>query len=116
MARLQSSDGIDAEHDIEKHPSNRRQSSGSDSDKENWLPGTRESTHGLRRTEPAAARGSILQQPSSRAAQHSHAPPVLPSANDQENRVPASSRKEKTKGDDLDCVQGLLSLSQGAWR
>jgi len=114
MARLQGSDGIYEDERPRKQPVHRRQNSGSDSDKENWLPGTRDSTHGLRRTVPSAERGTILQTPRGLAAQHAHPSPVLPSADDQENRPIARSGKEK--GDDLDCVQGLLSLSQGAWR
>lgn len=114
MARLQSSDGIYEDQHPQKQSSHRRQNSGSDSDKENWLPGTRDSTHGLRRTGPSAERSSILQRPGGSTAQHAHPSPELPSVDDQENRPVVRNGKEK--GDDLDCVQGLLSLSQGAWR
>lgn len=114
MARLQGSDSIHEDENPKKQPRNRRQNSGSDSDKENWLPGTRASIHGMRRTEPTAARNTTLERAGGSTTQHGHPSPSLPSANDQENRPTAGAGKEK--GDDLDCVQGLLSLSQGAWR
>ena len=114
MARLQGSDSIYEDENPKKQPRTRRQNSGSDSDKENWLPGTRASIHGMRRTEPTAARTTTLSRAGGSTIQHGHPSPSLPSANDQENRPTARAGKEK--GDDLDCVQGLLSLSQGAWR
>lgn len=96
-----------------------------DSDKENWVPGTR--------------------TPSIRRRNTSHAPrPALGdsnrnrglgiSTNGKRNRPPQARPQGKapefseevsafmaggsgdTQEDDLDCVQGLLSLSQGAWR
>lgn len=70
--------------------------------------------HGMRRTDPTAARTTALEDAGGSTAQHRHPSPGLPSANDQENRPAAAAGKDK--GDDLDCVQGLLSLSQGAWR
>ena len=107
MARLQSSDGLTAEDDLRKQKSgHKRTSSGSDSDKENWVPGTREI--GAVQRSSGTNRG-ILQPPHSSA-------PVMPSGKDQENRPQGNNGKAKTKVDDLDCVQGLLSLSQGAWR
>lgn len=109
MARLQSSDELTAEDELQKQRlGHKRRSSGSDSDKENWVPGTREIGPAQRR--PAAENRPILQPPSSAPAR-----PVLPSENDQENKV-GTNGKAKTKVDDLDCVQGLLSLSQGAWQ
>ena len=114
MARLQSSDGICEDEDPKKRPCHQRQSSGSDSDKENWMPGTRDSVHGLRRLDPPTARTTILQPAGTTAVPHTHPSPRIPGANDQENKRARGSGKDK--GDDLDCVQGLLSLSQGAWR
>ncbi len=114
MGRLQGSDGIYEDETPKKQPNHQRQNSGSDSDKENWLPGTRASIHGMRRSVPSAARSTILQRARASAAHHAHPAPGLQSANDQEDSPVVGSGKEK--GDDLDCVQGLLSLSQGAWR
>jgi len=114
MARLQGSDSIHEDENPKKQSRSRRQNSGSDSDKENWLPGTRASMHGMRRTDPTAARTTALEDAGGSTTQHRHPSPGLPSANDQENRPAAAAGKDK--GDDLDCVQGLLSLSQGAWR
>ncbi|XHF97790.1 hypothetical protein AWENTII_001371 [Aspergillus wentii] len=104
-----------------------------DSDKENWIPGTR--TSHVRR----------------RAASHNTQRPVLKEANGREGRAnknltTAGRRSRLTQGsqhkaggksmpelgadisafmaggngasqeEDLDCIQGLLSLSQGAWK
>lgn len=83
-----------------------------DSDKENWAPGTRTSEHPLRRTHPARQRpilqetgGMVFPDVSSSRKWRAEGGISGPSPN-----------KERTKGDDLDCIQGLLSLSQGAWR
>lgn len=109
LARLQSSDGTYDETGLKlKKPAHHRQSSSGDSDKENWLPGTRESVHDLRRVQATPSRSATLQEGGAAVV----STPV--GAHDQENRPAAPPGKEK--GDDLDCVQGLLSLSQGAWR
>lgn len=84
-----------------------------DSDKENWAPGTRMSEHPLRRTQPSARQRPILQENES---------VIFPDASSTRKRHDGatSSRlspgKEKAKGEDIECIQGLLSLSQGAWR
>nr|KAK5444711.1 Homeobox protein yox1 [Exophiala xenobiotica] len=84
-----------------------------DSDKENWAPGTRLSENPLRRTEPSARQRPILQEDEEM---------TFPNATSSRKRREAetnnhqSPTKEKAKGDDLDCVKSLLSLSQGAWR
>ncbi|KAI9367141.1 hypothetical protein BJX61DRAFT_529897 [Aspergillus egyptiacus] len=92
-----------------------------DSDKENWIPGTR------------------VSQTRRRTVSH-HPRPVLKDANARDGRSynktssrgPQPQRKASNLGaevsrfmagentasqeEDLDCIQGLLSLSQGAWR
>lgn len=115
MARLQGSDGP-SEQDHSKQPKgvHERRSSGSDSDKENWMPGTRNATQHLRTGLPASQRGAPLQEHPATDMTRDRLPIPLPSAGDQENRPAAIGGKSKV--DDLDCVQGLLSLSQGAWR
>lgn len=97
--------------------SNHVRSPSGDSDKENWAPGTRASINHLRRTEPSVSARPVLQANESvifrdaspatqRSRPHSNLPGIAQS----------SPSKEKAKGEELDCVQGLLSLSQGAWR
>lgn len=111
MARLQSSDDtIDEEVEERSRKKQTRHASGSDSDKENWLPGTRHSA-------PTAARTRADSR--TLHAHSSHSRPrgltqAMEAAGDRGNRKMASP--VKGKGDDLDCVQGLLSLSQGAWQ
>lgn len=123
MARLQNLQ--DATEAIKKL--NQRQASSKhahspsgDSDKENWAPGTRNANTSMRRLHPSAARDSILQEndfPSARDLISSPAPNTSMISQGQENKPAAVGGKAKaTKGDDLDCIQGLLSLSQGAWK
>lgn len=84
-----------------------RSGSGSDSDKENWAPGTTDSHNPLRRTYASAIRSTILQ----------HTDPMTESSSRQAlTSGRGLSEKGVSKGDDLDCVEGLLSLSQGAWK
>ena len=83
-----------------------------DSDKENWAPGTRMSEHSLRRTQPSGSQRPVL---------HENEEMTYPDASSSRtgrgdgssSRV--SPTKEKAKGEEMDCIQGLLSLSQGAW-
>ncbi|OCT48173.1 hypothetical protein CLCR_04018 [Cladophialophora carrionii] len=83
-----------------------------DSDKENWAPGTRLSEHALRRTQPSGRQRPILQE---------NEEMTFPDASSSQKRRNEeadrrlSPTKEKAKGEEMDCVQGLLSLSQGAW-
>ena len=102
-----------------------------DSDKENWAPGTRSSQHRLRRQHTTSYRPSILSdedqrrshaQSTDRAAAGKRQVGVMgqPVAVDKGSINRSSQRKtlveEGGKREDLDCVQGLLSLSQGAWQ
>ncbi|KIW22343.1 uncharacterized protein PV07_12240 [Cladophialophora immunda] len=83
-----------------------------DSDKENWAPGTRMSEHPLRRTQPSTCHRPVLQE-----NEQMTFPDVNASRHRPEEGLGSgeSPTKEKAKGEELDCVQGLLSLSQGAW-
>lgn len=104
-----------------------------DSDKENWAPGTQLSHHPLRRQHAGTNRRQTLTD-NDHTGGHaslrgSHVAGVLVGdkkedssrqrpliskdclADDSENAV-----EEDEKVEDLDCVQGLLSLSQGAWQ
>ena len=83
-----------------------------DSDKENWAPGTAVSEHALRRTQPSGSQRPILQENEEMTFPH-----AASSSRKQERDVGAISRPSpsKARGEDMDCVQGLLSLSQGAW-
>lgn len=97
-----------------------------DSDKENWVPGTR-ATPVRRRTTSHAPRPVLREANRNRG--------LGISSSGKRNRPFASGTQGKAPGelsadvsafmtggpggsqdDDLDCVQGLLSLSQGAWR
>ncbi|KEF58423.1 uncharacterized protein A1O9_06349 [Exophiala aquamarina CBS 119918] len=88
-----------------------------DSDKENWAPGTRASINPLRRTEPSINARSVLQ--ANESVIFRDATPVNQLSHLRGKRAGSaqpSPSKEKAKGEEFDCVQGLLSLSQGAWR
>ncbi|KAJ5239530.1 hypothetical protein N7468_004149 [Penicillium chermesinum] len=96
-----------------------------DSDKENWVPGTR-SSQARRRPNPNATRSVLRDANRNRG--------LGLSTNGKRNRPLGSGVQGKapdvdadvsafmaggnggSQEDDLDCVQGLLSLSQGAWR
>lgn len=102
-----------------------------DSDKENWIPGTQISS--TRRRRPANRRRSGLGQMSANARRGAGNPQVLartkrpngvraqPPSNTKtgsylsEDGDGVSEHQTPSQVDDLDCVQGLLSLSQGAW-
>lgn len=97
-----------------------------DSDKENWIPGTR-STHIRRRTTSHAPR-PVLRDANRKTGLG------IVSASKRNRQYPSGVRGKAgpdlsaevsafmaggaggSQEDDLDCVQGLLSLSQGAWR
>ncbi|CAG8887918.1 unnamed protein product [Penicillium egyptiacum] len=97
-----------------------------DSDKENWVPGTRSTNIRRRNT-------SHIPRPVLRDANRNRGLGI--STDGKRNRPLQTSSQGKappelsaevsafmaggsgdTQEDDLDCVQGLLSLSQGAWR
>lgn len=97
-----------------------------DSDKENWVPGTR-SSQVRRRTTSHASRPILREANRNRglgisssakrnrnfgSSTQGKAPPEL-SADVSAFMTGGSGGSQE---DDLDCVQGLLSLSQGAWR
>ncbi|KAJ5668759.1 Homeodomain [Penicillium macrosclerotiorum] len=97
-----------------------------DSDKENWIPGTR-STQVRRRTTSHAPRpvlrdanrnrGLSLTSGSKRNRHYqSGTPGKAPPGLSAEVSAFMSGDASGSQEDDLDCVQGLLSLSQGAWR
>ncbi|KAE8386619.1 hypothetical protein BDV23DRAFT_139921 [Aspergillus alliaceus] len=101
-----------------------------DSDKENWIPGTRNvrrraasqhhsSRPALRDTngregkvnKDLAARRFRLSQASQRKATNKSVPTV-----DTEVSTFMAGGGGSSQEEDLNCIQGLLSLSQGAWR
>jgi hypothetical protein len=108
-----------------------------DSDKENWLP-HEESGNSQRRAHGGQAsqkRRRVLQEPSSNSLRSSgvnqqkssHKSSTTEKSGileDQENEKSPDPEVEKfmrgevspSKKGDLDCIQGLLSLSQGTWR
>lgn len=112
-----------------------------DSDKENWLPGTR--TSNVRRRRPAdstaGTRRPVLNENNSIPSHSTSLGAFLNYENTTPRRQGSESKdmdeKENKRnevdeevgaftgglsvpreGEDLDCVQNLLSLSQGAWR
>ncbi|KAL2808415.1 hypothetical protein BJX63DRAFT_37128 [Aspergillus granulosus] len=105
---------------------------GGDSDKENWIPGTRV-THARRRTvsHHQPQRPILKESNSSKQYNKNLARSRLPQPTNRKtsgvsaksmsglgNDVSALIAGENTasREEDLDCIQGLLSLSQGAWR
>jgi hypothetical protein len=97
-----------------------------DSDKENWVPGTR-SSQARRRTTSHTPR-SVLRDANTnrRVSGMSNGKRNRPYPAGTQGKAPIdlsadvsafmSSGTGGSQEDDLDCVQGLLSLSQGAWR
>lgn len=95
-----------------------------DSDKENWIPGTR--TSRVRRRTTHDAQRPVLKDASNRENRTNKA-----LGTNKRSRVQGQQRKSTvpdvsadvsafmaggSQEEDLDCIQGLLSLSQGAWR
>ncbi|KAJ5103396.1 Homeodomain [Penicillium argentinense] len=105
-------------HDLELDPG--------DSDKENWLPGTR--TSQVRRRKTSHASRSVLRDANRNRGLGitSSGKRNRPFASGTQGKSPPDMSAEVSafmsggtggsQEDDLDCVQGLLSLSQGAWR
>jgi hypothetical protein len=104
-----------------------------DSDKENWLPGTQASGVRRRRTGLPSQRSVLTDNGGSkhdgglktRGANESQAAKrgrgrepdaTFPINVDEEVMAFMSSSDGSNQNEDLDCIQGLLSLSQGAWR
>ncbi|KIX96325.1 uncharacterized protein Z520_08103 [Fonsecaea multimorphosa CBS 102226] len=83
-----------------------------DSDKENWAPGTRMSEHPLRRTQPSTCSRPVLQENEQMTFPDVNSSHKRPEGGPSNRESPT---KETAKGEEFDCVQGLLSLSQGAW-
>ncbi|OAP55417.1 hypothetical protein AYL99_10390 [Fonsecaea erecta] len=115
LGRLQGlNSSVDSSNDKSKplHGHGHVRSPSGDSDKENWAPGTRMSEHPLRRTQPSTSTRPVLQE---------NEQMTFPDVSSSRKRAEegAGSRPSPTKvtakGEELDCVQGLLSLSQGAW-
>jgi hypothetical protein len=105
MARLPSISKTDSADSNKAGKISHARSSSGDSDKENWAPGTRCSNNGLRRLGRSSnASRDVLQDHRESGA--------LGCDVFQADRLGHGEDKEE----DLDCIQGLLSLSQGAWR
>ncbi|KAJ5132447.1 Homeodomain [Penicillium atrosanguineum] len=97
-----------------------------DSDKENWVPGTRASQ--VRRRTTSHAPRPVLRDANTnrRMSTIGNGKRNRPYPAGTQGKAPAdldadvsafmSSGTGGSQEDDLDCVQGLLSLSQGAWR
>lgn len=96
-----------------------------DSDKENWVPGTR-SSQVRRRPNPNAPRSVLRDANRNRGlglmTNGKRNRPLGAGAQGKASDLSAevsafmSGGNGGSQEDDLDCVQGLLSLSQGAWR
>ena len=115
-------------------------STSTDSDKENWAPGTRASENPLRRApmSTSVAPHNVLREKdhtrghaTGSAGSHKRARTSKRGGDGVTDKENATSDEEivafmatrgdsnvsaKPQADDLDCIQGLLSLSQGAWR
>jgi hypothetical protein len=104
---------------------------GGDSDKENWIPGTR--TSRIRRRMTHTAQRPALKDASNRDGRANRNLGAVSSG--KRSRVHQGPQRTNSHGDisadvsafmaggsgpsqeeDLDCIHGLLSLSQGAWR
>ncbi|KAL5334340.1 hypothetical protein BJX70DRAFT_22555 [Aspergillus crustosus] len=120
---------------ISKTPKDDLDLEAGDSDKENWVPGTRVSqtrrrtvshqvprpilkdangrdSRPLNKAAAAAAGRSRLSQPSHRKTSGSKSMSGLGT----DISALISGGNSASQEEDLDCIQGLLSLSQGAWR
>ena len=131
MGRLQATSQTFAKPSLKGGDSTLLESPSGDSDKENWAPGTQSSHHLSRRQHTTSNRHPVLRdedQRRSHAQSTDHAAAgkrrtgvmEQPVAVDKGTIDRSSQRKtlveQGGKGEDLDCVQGLLSLSQGAWQ
>lgn len=87
---------------------------GNESDKENWLPGTRQSHHRLRRTGPSTLAATRITANDIDAVARSGLVGDN-NSNSDENAVPTTN-ESPTRRSDLAAVQSLLSLRESAWR
>ncbi|KAF3490741.1 uncharacterized protein GIQ15_00258 [Arthroderma uncinatum] len=97
-----------------------------DSDKENWLPGTQTTGTRRRRPQPTTQPQHRVLQTSGDARREGNRiigrGPTTPRKgqgrhrNDENKGKPSASGSGSNQVEDLDCIQGLLSLSQGAWK
>lgn len=114
-----------------------------DSDKENWVPGTQCSTRrpggpttGQGRpalkeatgTQTVGAAGALAGIRTEKSRQSRQSRDVLGARGNKENQILEMAQEDEevaafmagttapAREEDLDCIQGLLSLSQGAWR
>ncbi|KAG9775988.1 hypothetical protein KCU88_g5009, partial [Aureobasidium melanogenum] len=116
LGRLQGSENAVKSSKGEAKRSGRDRADSGDSDKENWAPGTQLSEHPLRRTQPSTNQRPILQENEDMTFPDASSSRKLRDSKANLNNNSASPTKVKAKGEELDCVQGLLSLSQGAWK
>lgn len=119
LARLQGDDlHFSNKHGSGSRPPITRSPSG-DSDKENWAPGTHSTQNPLRSTNASSNSRPVLADNNGMLCYatglESDGRKAMRRIDGKENREPVLGGA-KAKGSDLDCVQGLLSLSQGAWR
>lgn len=129
--RLQDTNQSFVKPSIKEGKSSHVRSHSGDSDKENWAPGTRSSHHAARREHTGTNRQSLLGDDDYGPSQDTSGGNPATGMNKGDvmrKRVAVNkdyngrSQQRKTlieegrKGEDLDCIQGLLSLSQGAWR
>ncbi len=132
MGRLQDVDSSFVKPAGKDKPCGRVQSPSGDSDKENWEPGTRSSNNPLRRQHASSNRQPVMNDHDCASSQLAGRTGNLAAgrkrnnigkqrsafnkANDENDEENAALGGEGGKGEDLDCIQGLLSLSQGAWQ
>ncbi len=127
MARLSSKCKEDIVNIDKSGKMSHARSPSSDSDKENWAPGTRISSHPTRRSQASSASRDVLQDQRAPARWTSTNTGPFATNKDDDNDQENGARKREIrqadsfyhgegKEDDLDCIQGLLSLSQGAWK
>ncbi|KAK2879985.1 hypothetical protein FQN49_000678 [Arthroderma sp. PD_2] len=97
-----------------------------DSDKENWLPGTQTAGTRRRRPQPTTQTQHRVLQTSGGSRREGNRiigrGPMTPRKGQGRHRNDEDKGKSSVSGsgsnqvEDLDCIQGLLSLSQGAWK
>jgi hypothetical protein len=129
MARLCSKSKENIVRNSKTGKTSHERSPSGDSDKENWAPGTRSSDNPLRRVQASTSisRGvSQNQLPAASSEGSGKGRAHAREAQSGSGYGNAHSGKEGQEADsfghgeneeeDLDCIQGLLSLSQGTWK